>query len=199
MKMESLPLNMVSKNHQPLSAIEWLPLVRIPTNNLGFTHYNDTFMKLVFSIFYGVPLSSIFLKYKILLQLPRSLTCDWYLYQHYTIIRVYGFEHEAYMLPVFLTPRIFSLEYIRQVFFSDKEHFSGKKQATIFKLPQQIGPFLAKSRSTVEYVEKILQQMHFLKATKWVYSPHGLISFRKHDKERGNYVHQKDEFLEKRC
>ena len=39
--------------------------------------------------------------------------CDWLLLDEHTIIRVYGFTHEPYILPSFLTPSIFSLELVR--------------------------------------------------------------------------------------
>ena len=38
---------------------------------------------------------------------------DWFLYQDYTVIRIYGSEEQPYRLPTFLTPIIFSLEVLR--------------------------------------------------------------------------------------
>ena len=56
----------------------------------------------------------MFNELKKLLQLTKEIsTSDWYLFENYTLIRVYGFEGEPYNLPVLLTPRIFALEYIR--------------------------------------------------------------------------------------
>ena len=39
---------------------------------------------------------------------------DWFLYKDHTVIRVYGFIESPYSLLSFLTPSLFSLEYIRQ-------------------------------------------------------------------------------------
>jgi len=38
---------------------------------------------------------------------------EWYLYQNYTEIRVYGCDLAPYKLPKYVPMRIFSLEYIR--------------------------------------------------------------------------------------
>ena len=48
---------------------------------------------------------------------------DWFLLEEHTIIRVYGFSHELYILPTFLTPRIFSLELVRQKLIVENEIF----------------------------------------------------------------------------
>ena len=43
---------------------------------------------------------------KDLLQLsPDTRTGDWYIFENHRMIRVYGFEEQAYFLPAFLTPR----------------------------------------------------------------------------------------------
>jgi hypothetical protein len=39
---------------------------------------------------------------------------DWFLYRYYTIIKVYGFHEVPYILRAFLTPRVFSLEFVRK-------------------------------------------------------------------------------------
>ena len=53
---------------------------------------------------------------------------DWYLYQDYTEIRVYGCELAPYNMPKYLPVRIFSLEYIRQIINSDDIHFVSLKK-----------------------------------------------------------------------
>ena len=39
--------------------------------------------------------------------MKKKATGDWFLYQHSTVVRVYGFQGFPYVLPTFLTPRIF--------------------------------------------------------------------------------------------
>ena len=45
---------------------------------------------------------------------PDKNIGDWFVMEEHKIIRVYGFTHEPYILPAFLTPRIFTLEFVRQ-------------------------------------------------------------------------------------
>jgi hypothetical protein len=51
----------------------------------------------------------------------------WYLVEDHIFIRVYGFDQDPYKLPIFLAPRMFSLEYIRERIISDQFHFSQHK------------------------------------------------------------------------
>ena len=86
---------------------------------------------------------------------------DWILYNDYTIIRVYGLEISPYKLPTFLTPRIFSLEVLRQRFNSDYIHFSKQNRATSFKMPITIGSLRVNNRSTTRLIEDILTYFGF--------------------------------------
>lgn len=45
---------------------------------------------------------------------------DWYLYQNYTELKIFGCEIPPYKLPKFLPMRIFALEYIKQMFNMDE-------------------------------------------------------------------------------
>ena len=45
--------------------------------------------------------------------MKKKATGDWFLYQHSTVVRVYGFQGFPYVLPAFLTPGIFYLEFER--------------------------------------------------------------------------------------
>jgi len=39
---------------------------------------------------------------------------DWVMFMHSTVIWVYGCQEAPYILPIFLTPRVFSLELIKK-------------------------------------------------------------------------------------
>ena len=67
---------------------------------------------------------------------------DWFLLEEHTIIRVYDFTHEPYILPPFLTPRFFALEFIRQKLIVENEHFISFKKASEIKFPWVVGPFI---------------------------------------------------------
>ena len=60
----------------------------------------------------------------------QAKNSDWYLYQNYTKIRVYGYEIPPYKLPRYVPLRVFSLEYIRKMLNMDDLHFVlGKRKA----------------------------------------------------------------------
>ena len=106
---------------------------------------------------------------------PPLATGDWFLYEDHTIIRVYGFGGRPFILPAFLTPRIFALEFIRQKMASDELHFIDKKAAKTFRIPTELGPFIVKSRQAYNIVEERLNKMKFPTVGAWTYDPKGII------------------------
>ena len=44
---------------------------------------------------------------------PEDRIGDWLLYKDFTVLRIYGFTGEPYRIFVFLTPKVFALEYMR--------------------------------------------------------------------------------------
>ena len=115
---------------------------------------------------------------------------DWFLYQDYTIIRIYGYEEQPYRLLAFLTPRIFSLEVLRQRLHSYELHFSSKKQSSNFKVPITIGLFIVKNKATIELIDDIMACFRFTPNVACEYDPLQLISKKKKKQKRGNYEHQ---------
>lgn len=115
---------------------------------------------------------------------------DWFLYQNYTIIKIYGSEEQPYRLPSLLTPRIFSLEVLRQKLHSYELHFSRKKQSSNFKVPITIGTFTVKNKATIELIDDIVACFRFIPDEDCQYGPLQLISKKKKKQRRGNYEHQ---------
>jgi len=101
------------------------------------------------------------------------------------------------MLPTFMTPEIFALEYIRKKFHCDILHFSKDKQTITFNFPREVGTFGIKSRTTLILVDNILKDMDLGKDTKCKYDPHGIISSLKRTKKGKQYPHERNEVLEK--
>jgi hypothetical protein len=66
-----------------------------------------------------------------------------------TEIKIYGCHLRPFFLPVFLTPRMFSLEYVRQILSSNEIHFVSNKHKATFKLKKDVGPFIINVRSTL--------------------------------------------------
>ena len=84
---------------------------------------------------------------------------DWYLYKDYTKIKLYGCELEPYKLPIYLTPRLFSLEFIRQSLNVDQVHFASHNRNQIFKIPQDVCPSVVKSRETDTITHNMLSYL----------------------------------------
>ena len=114
---------------------------------------------------------------------------DWFLYQDYSVIRIYGYEEQPYRLPTFLTPIIFSLEVLRQRLHSDELHFSSKKQTSNFKVLITIGPFTVRNKATIELIDDIMAYFKFVPNEACQYDPLQLISKKKKKQKRGNYEH----------
>ena len=128
---------------------------------------------------------------------PEVALGYWYLFETYTMIRFYGFNGEPYMLPSFMTSRIFSLEFIRQKLHYDITHFSKDKQLETFQLPQEVKLFGVRGKETPGLVGNMLKEMGFDKDTKWKYDPRYIITRMKRTKKGKQGFHEKNELLEK--
>jgi len=116
-------------------------------------------------------------------------TGDWYLYQNYTEIRVYGCELAPYKLPKYLPMRIFSLEYIRKMLNSDDIHFAVVKKKSEFRIKTQVGPFVGNTRTVGEEVNRILKEMKFSLSFTWSYDPCDIISKLRVENKSTPYIH----------
>ena len=59
---------------------------------------------------------------------PDRKIGDWPLLEEHIIIIVYGFTHEPYIFPPFLTLILFTFEFIRQKLIIENEHFISFKK-----------------------------------------------------------------------
>ena len=100
----------------------------------------------------------------------------WFLLEEHTFIRVYGFTHERYIFPAFLTLRVFALDIVRQKLIVENEHFISFKKSSEIKFPWVIGPFII---VTLPVVESLLQEMDFKKDFFVNYDPQHVISQRR--------------------
>lgn len=111
---------------------------------------------------------------------PDSKIGDWLLFENYTVLRNYGLEVKPHQLPTFLTPRtFFFLEFIRQKYDSDHIHFISINMKTNFKIPNKVGPYVVKGRSTKPIVEKLLNYFNLQLDEEIKYNPHQIISKRR--------------------
>ena len=77
--------------------------------------------------------------------------------KEHVIIRFYGFSHEPYILLAFLTPKIFSMEFIRQKLIVENEHFINFRKASKIKFPLKVDPFIIKNKVAFPVFEGLLQ------------------------------------------
>ena len=83
--------------------------------NNNIFNYMNLIMEEIYRVMFQNKLPKVLPEMQEILQfaLDRRMG-DWFLLKEHIITRVYGFFHEPYILLAFLTPRIFSLEFIRQ-------------------------------------------------------------------------------------
>jgi hypothetical protein len=128
---------------------------------------------------------------------PENRVGDWVLFMHSTVIWVYGCHESPYLLPIFLTPRIFSLEFIRQRIISETEHFLKLHKASNLKFPFIIGPFIVKTRSCLSQVQEKLKEFGFAQLQGRRYDPHQIISKRILMNKHAPYEHEQVEGFDK--
>ena len=105
------------------------------------------------------------------------------------MLRIYGFTGHPYKLPAFLTPRIFSLEFMRQRLQSEEEHFGAFKKSSNIKFPLKVGSFIFKRKGALVFIEKLLESMEFQKGPKINYDPHHVMSLRKQANKNKPFDH----------
>jgi len=102
---------------------------------------------------------------------------------------VYGYQEGPHVLPVFLTPRIFSLDFIRQRIISEDENFLKAHKASNLKFPFIVGPFVVKNKSCLPQIQSKLNEFGFTQLQGRKYDLHQIISKRRLEKKQGPYEH----------
>ena len=104
---------------------------------------------------------------------------DWFLTEFRTVIRLYSFVHQPYILPAFLTTGIFSLELIRKILTVDEEYFLSYKKSSNLVFPEEVGPYIVRSRDALPLVTNLISGMGFSVGEAVNYDPHQIISKRR--------------------
>lgn len=140
-------------------------------------NFINAVMDRAYYVFLGFVPPIISLELRTSLQLsPDTKKRDCYLFENHTILRICGFENDPYLLLSFFTPRIYALEFIKQRFAADYENFAKHKKSITFKLPYEIGPFIARRRTTKTIAKDLLKETKFQKGEKINYYAHHIIS-----------------------
>ena len=111
---------------------------------------------------------------------------------------MYGFTHEPFILPAFLTHRAFALELIRHKLIVENEHFISFKKNSEMKFPWVIGPFIIKNKDELPVVESLLKGMVFKIVFVVNYDPQYVISTRIQVNKNKPFEHQEVEGLVER-
>jgi hypothetical protein len=114
---------------------------------------------------------------------------------HSKVIWVYGCHKSPYLLPIFLTPRIFSLEFTRKRIIFEIENFLKFHKASNLKF--LIGPFIVKSRSCLSQFKENIKEFVFAQLQGRRYDPHQIISKRILMNKQAPYEHEQVEGFDK--
>ena len=120
---------------------------------------------------------------------PKIRIGDWFLSKYGTVIRVYGFVNQPYILSSFLKMRVFALELIRQKLIVEYEHFLSFKKISEITFPWTLGPSIIKRKSVIPVIGSMLGEMGFLVNASINYDPHHLISNRRHANKNKPFEH----------
>ena len=109
--------------------------INLSERNSTITYINfiDKVMSSLHKLIFGISLPRMTKEMKVYMQNSNELVGDWFLYKEFIVLRVYGFEDEPYRLPVFLTKRIFVLEFLRQRLQVESDIFIKHKNASNMK------------------------------------------------------------------
>ena len=158
----------------------------------------NTIMAEIYKLLFDDVLPRVLEEMKLMLQSSlEDKIGDWFLYKDFNVLMVYGFNGEPYRLPIFLTPRIFALEFMRQRLCVEEEHFGAFKRSLNVKFPLKVGLFIFKNKSALLVIEKLLDVMDFQKEQRINYDPHHIISQRKQSNKNKPFDHQVVKGLDK--
>ena len=107
-------LNIMDTHKNKQSMVFWTYVVRITTKNEGLMYYTTSFLSIAYSIINRSPSPFILPKAQCFLQLSKDVKVgDWFLFDDYADIGLYGEEVALYRLPIFVPMRLFSIEFIK--------------------------------------------------------------------------------------
>ena len=143
---------------------------------MTFINFTDKVMSSIHKLIFGISLPRMIEEMKAYMQNSNEPVGDWFLYKYFTVLRVYGFEDEPYRLPVFLTERIFVLEFLRQRLQVESEIFLKHKKASNMKFKYTIESFVVNSTVALSVIHNIMKSMNFQMDKKINYDPKHIIS-----------------------
>lgn len=136
-------------------------MVRSIANNQGLMYFVTSFISVVHSILNSSPPPCFLPKAHPFLHLSKDVKIgDWFQFEYYSEIRLYGVEVAPYKIPTFVPMRLFSLEFIRQSLNLDQVHFMLTNKGHLFKFPNIVGPYIVNNMQVVGKVQKSLEDVN---------------------------------------
>ena len=106
--------------------------MRMTGNNNNYNHFVDFFLTPIHQIIIGTLMPRLPMPCKDCIQLGSQIQlADWFFMEEYIVLRFYGLAVEPCKIPMHVTERVFSLEYVRQMESTD-ELFNGQQKKMIF-------------------------------------------------------------------
>lgn len=164
-------------------------------STMTFINFTDKVMPSIHKLIFGISLPRMIEEMKAYMHNSIEPVGGWFLYKYFIVLRVYGFEDEPYRLPIFLTKRIFVLEFLRQRLHVESEIFLKHKKASNIKFKYTIEPFVVNSTAALSVIQNIMKNMNFQLDKKINYDPKHVISQRKTNSKLGTYEHVENEVL----
>ena len=128
-----------------------------------YCKFMNQLMAEIFELFFQERFPRVLPEMRQMLQLLNNKKIgDWFLIEFEMTIRLYGFIHPPYVLPNFLTPRVFSIELIWQNLIVEEEQFLNFKKSSSLIFPWELKPYTVRSRAAFPLVANLLRGMEFL-------------------------------------
>jgi len=141
------PIRKLDSRGNQRSMIFWSSIFHDCDSPYTYSELIDLFMHQTSTLLIGAPPPKITGDMKKILQLSKQCRIgDWYLYHNHNEIRIYRCELCPFKLPRYVSMRLFSLEYFRQLIYADLTHFCNVKNKPQLRMRNQLGPYVINSR-----------------------------------------------------
>lgn len=162
---------------------------------ISFFTFASSVIPVLYKLIFGSSMLRIGEDLKLLLQNPMESMGDWFGFEDYTFIRIYGFEGEPFRLPNFTTRRLFALEFLRQRLVAENDNFVKHKKASSLKFVFTLEPFVVKSILAATTIDQIIRSMSFDTDKALRYDCRGIMHQRRIDMNFKGYDVEHDEVL----
>jgi len=146
---------------------------------MSFFTFASLVIPALYKLIFGSTMQRIGGDLKLLLKGLVELVGDWFYFEDYTLIKVYGFEGEPFRLPKFTSRRFFALEFLRQRLIAENDNFVKHKKSSSLKFFFTLEPFVVKTIFVANVIDQIMRSMSFDTDKALRYDPKGIMHQRR--------------------